>query len=79
METHNTAVSQPIIEDNGSAYFLICSPIINYSKELSGVLVTSFDYYVINNLVNNIKFSENGKAVITSYSIHYTKLYEGKY
>ena len=56
-------VSDPFSSDQNILY-TVYSPVINKNKTIQKVLVISFYYNDLNNLVNNIKFGKNGTAYL---------------
>ncbi len=59
-----SAVSAPITDENGNVYFVIASPLIDSKSEVLGVLLMSYDYEEINNIVNNIEIGDEGRAYL---------------
>ena len=64
LEKHTSVVTDPYTNANGKVIYSIYTPIFNSSNEFSEILVTSFDYKKLNDIVNDISFSENGRAYL---------------
>ncbi|MFA5659491.1 MAG: methyl-accepting chemotaxis protein, partial [Oscillospiraceae bacterium] len=66
--TKAAAVSSPIFDQTGEMYYLIGAPLLDSEGAVVGILIMSYDYSAINDIVNNIQIGESGFAYLMGSS-----------